>query len=230
MARKLQEEEEREQKLEETRRDEELRLQQDEEIARRMQFEHESDPSPQVVMPTRPLFSRFGNLGGLAPLHNHRHLDPFPSMSLIDEDSDDDDPRPLFDEPDPFPSIFNSIPHHTIFEDGPAPFIFGGIPPFMIDGMQSMPIGMSYENLLNLQPVQTPAKNLDQLPEYKFTKTEPKSNDAPPVIQDCSICLTEFSTGESVKSLPCAHQFHSECINKWLQAHNTCPVCKTKVD
>jgi len=87
---------------------------------------------------------------------------------------------------------------------------------------------MSYEDLLNLQPVSTPAKNRDQLPEYTFKKPDKKNTDAPP--SDCSICLMEYDDGESVKSLPCTHRFHSACIDKWLESHNTCPVCKIQVD
>jgi len=97
--------------------------------------------------------------------------------------------------------------------------------------------GMSYEYLANLPPVSTPATNLDQLPEFSFKKSVQKKSETQqsggqpqqPVFE-CSICLTEFSDGDSVKTLPCAHQFHSGCINKWLEDHNTCPVCKTQVD
>lgn len=43
----------------------------------------------------------------------------------------------------------------------------------------------------------------------------------------CSICLGEFKQEESVRILPeCAHIFHVFCINKWLEHHPNCPLCR----
>ncbi|CAM0910420.1 unnamed protein product [Alopecurus aequalis] len=44
----------------------------------------------------------------------------------------------------------------------------------------------------------------------------------------CSVCLGVFQHGESVRLLPvCLHLFHVECINPWLDAHSTCPICRS---
>ncbi|KAM0953510.1 putative transcription factor C2H2 family [Dioscorea sansibarensis] len=45
----------------------------------------------------------------------------------------------------------------------------------------------------------------------------------------CSVCLEQVNVGELVRSLPCLHQFHSNCIDPWLRQQGTCPVCKYKV-
>lgn len=42
----------------------------------------------------------------------------------------------------------------------------------------------------------------------------------------CSVCLEQVNTGELVRSLPCLHQFHANCIDPWLRQQGTCPVCK----
>ncbi|KAK6935824.1 Zinc finger, RING-type [Dillenia turbinata] len=45
----------------------------------------------------------------------------------------------------------------------------------------------------------------------------------------CTICLEQVNRGELVRSLPCLHQFHANCIDPWLRQQGTCPVCKFKV-
>ncbi|CAI9092375.1 OLC1v1027595C1 [Oldenlandia corymbosa var. corymbosa] len=42
----------------------------------------------------------------------------------------------------------------------------------------------------------------------------------------CSVCLEQVNAGELVRSLPCLHQFHVNCIDPWLRQQGTCPVCK----
>ncbi|KAL0929193.1 hypothetical protein M5K25_001137 [Dendrobium thyrsiflorum] len=44
----------------------------------------------------------------------------------------------------------------------------------------------------------------------------------------CSVCLEQVLAGEMIRSLPCLHQFHSNCIDPWLRQQGTCPVCKHK--
>lgn len=41
--------------------------------------------------------------------------------------------------------------------------------------------------------------------------------------EDCCICL---SSGNEWGELPCKHQFHYDCISKWLQIKNHCPICR----
>jgi hypothetical protein len=42
----------------------------------------------------------------------------------------------------------------------------------------------------------------------------------------CCICLSTFSSGSDVKLLPCKHCFHEECIDKWINKCNSCPICR----
>ncbi|KAK6927006.1 Zinc finger, RING-type [Dillenia turbinata] len=59
-----------------------------------------------------------------------------------------------------------------------------------------------------------------------------KANDNLKSLEDeltCTICLEQVNRGELVRSLPCLHQFHANCIDPWLRQQGTCPVCKFKV-
>lgn len=46
----------------------------------------------------------------------------------------------------------------------------------------------------------------------------------------CSICLTEFADGAVMRRLPCGHDFHRRCVDKWLQQNKRCPLCMHPVD
>ncbi|KAJ0756396.1 putative transcription factor C2H2 family [Helianthus annuus] len=46
---------------------------------------------------------------------------------------------------------------------------------------------------------------------------------------DCPICLEEFHVGDEVRGLPCAHNFHLACIDKWLRLNIKCPRCRCSV-
>jgi hypothetical protein len=46
--------------------------------------------------------------------------------------------------------------------------------------------------------------------------------------QTCSICLDDYSRGDSIRLLPCGfkHHFHKECVDKWLRVNAVCPTCR----
>ncbi|KAK9061370.1 hypothetical protein SSX86_018551 [Deinandra increscens subsp. villosa] len=45
----------------------------------------------------------------------------------------------------------------------------------------------------------------------------------------CSICLADYKQADVVRLLPaCGHWYHVSCIDTWLKAHPTCPMCRNK--
>ncbi|CAN6163836.1 unnamed protein product [Urochloa humidicola] len=48
---------------------------------------------------------------------------------------------------------------------------------------------------------------------------------------ECVVCLQELEDGDVVRVLPpCRHFFHGRCIDAWLCAHSSCPVCRAHPD
>ncbi|KAK1301224.1 hypothetical protein QJS10_CPB13g00351 [Acorus calamus] len=46
-------------------------------------------------------------------------------------------------------------------------------------------------------------------------------------VEPCCVCQEEYTNGEDMGTLNCGHDFHTDCIKKWLMHKNLCPICKT---
>ncbi|XP_059843677.1 uncharacterized protein si:ch211-59o9.10 [Hypanus sabinus] len=46
----------------------------------------------------------------------------------------------------------------------------------------------------------------------------------------CHICFNDYSSGEKLRILPCLHDYHSQCIDRWLKGHISCPICRVDVN
>lgn len=50
-------------------------------------------------------------------------------------------------------------------------------------------------------------------------------------VLECAVCLTAFEEGDDLRLLPhCSHAFHPECIDPWLEARVTCPLCRANLE
>ncbi|XP_026446679.1 RING-H2 finger protein ATL43-like [Papaver somniferum] len=49
---------------------------------------------------------------------------------------------------------------------------------------------------------------------------------------ECAVCLSKYEDEKEVlRLLPkCKHAFHVDCVDTWLDAHSTCPLCRFRVD
>lgn len=45
----------------------------------------------------------------------------------------------------------------------------------------------------------------------------------------CAICLEGLEQSEDRMALPCAHVFHTACVQPWINTHHQCPTCRTDV-
>eukprot|EP01012_Entosiphon_sulcatum_P000823 TRINITY_DN10144_c0_g1_i1.p1 TRINITY_DN10144_c0_g1~~TRINITY_DN10144_c0_g1_i1.p1 ORF type:complete len:558 (-),score=50.09 TRINITY_DN10144_c0_g1_i1:102-1775(-) len=88
---------------------------------------------------------------------------------------------------------------------------------------------MSYEELLELEErigkVNTGVSGdrLESLTSRSVLSTVPTSDST------CCICVSEYEVSEEIRTLPCSHFYHRECVDKWLAENRTCPVCKEDV-
>lgn len=57
--------------------------------------------------------------------------------------------------------------------------------------------------------------NLEELPSID------QNNDS------CIICQDEYEDNEKLGTLDCGHEYHVDCLKKWLLLKNVCPICKS---
>ena len=62
--------------------------------------------------------------------------------------------------------------------------------------------------------------NLNEF-QYKHIKKYSKNKE-----KKCSICLVKYQKPDILKEFPCNHIYHKNCILKWLEKSNICPLCK----
>ncbi|XP_037954438.1 uncharacterized protein DDB_G0292186 [Teleopsis dalmanni] len=86
----------------------------------------------------------------------------------------------------------------------------------------------NYEALLSLAERLGEAKprglartEIDQLPNYKYN---PETHNGDQT--SCVVCMCEFELRQVLRVLPCSHEFHAKCVDKWLRSNRTCPICR----
>ena len=84
-----------------------------------------------------------------------------------------------------------------------------------MDGMEDD----SYESLLELADRIGDARQagltkdvIERLPCRSFKDGHVNGGDS-----ECRICMCEFEQGQKLRALTCFHEYHSRCIDKWLQ-------------
>ncbi|KAK4810815.1 hypothetical protein QYF61_008787 [Mycteria americana] len=77
----------------------------------------------------------------------------------------------------------------------------------------------NYEALLNLAERLGEAKprgltkaDIEQLPSYRFNPSNHQSEQTL-----CVVCMCDFEARQLLRVLPCNHEFHAKCVDKWLK-------------
>ncbi|KAL5143338.1 Receptor y region, transmembrane domain- and RING domain-containing protein 2 [Glycine soja] len=81
----------------------------------------------------------------------------------------------------------------------------------------------SRPSVSSIGSVPAPNDVVESLPVKLYTKLHKHQEE--PV--QCYICLVEYEDGDSMRVLPCHHEFHTTCVDKWLkEIHRVCPLCR----
>ncbi|XP_076941172.1 uncharacterized protein LOC143610630 [Bidens hawaiensis] len=92
---------------------------------------------------------------------------------------------------------------------------------------QQSVISSSRYTLSSIGSVPAPTDVVEALPVKLYRKLSKHLNEEE---AQCYICLVEYEDGDEVRVLPCHHEFHRLCIDKWLkEIHRICPLCRGDV-
>jgi hypothetical protein len=67
---------------------------------------------------------------------------------------------------------------------------------------------------------------IDQMPEIIFSHELHNGSQE----TSCAVCLSEFDDDDVLRRLPCGHNFHRSCIDKWLKRNKVCPLCLQDIE
>ncbi|EMS64581.1 E3 ubiquitin-protein ligase RNF12-B [Triticum urartu] len=89
----------------------------------------------------------------------------------------------------------------------------------VLDEIHRQPSSLS----LSMASAQAPEAVVNSLPCKSYKKLETAQCSAD--MEQCHICLTEYEDGDQIRSLPCKHEFHLQCVDKWLKEIHRRALC-----
>ncbi|OIT20802.1 PREDICTED: E3 ubiquitin-protein ligase RLIM-like isoform X1 [Nicotiana attenuata] len=94
----------------------------------------------------------------------------------------------------------------------------------VLDEIHRQPMSVS----LSVLSLPAPESVVDSFPVKSYSKSE--EVDTGNNVPQCHICLAEYEDGDKIRVLPCHHEFHVSCVDKWLkEIHGVCPLCRGDV-
>lgn len=95
----------------------------------------------------------------------------------------------------------------------------------VLDEIHRQPLSLS----LSMVSQPAPESVVNSFPIKNHKKPNAAEGDDQEVEQ-CYICLAEYEEGDKIRVLPCRHEYHISCVDKWLkEIHGVCPLCRGDV-
>jgi len=69
--------------------------------------------------------------------------------------------------------------------------------------------------------------DIQNLPVKRYDPSE--MQDAEGDRTTCVVCMQDFEEGEQLRVLPCSHEFHTQCVDRWLKVKKDCPLCRRDI-
>lgn len=100
----------------------------------------------------------------------------------------------------------------------------------VLDEIHRQSVALSRSTSLSLVSLPAPEAVVDSF-AVKIHKRADKSVDyVLGQCTECYICLIDYEEGDHIRVLPCSHEFHMSCVDKWLkEVHRVCPLCRGNV-
>lgn len=94
----------------------------------------------------------------------------------------------------------------------------------VLDEIHRQPVSLSL-SMVSL-PAPESVVNSFPLKNHQKLQTVGSGDD----VEQCYICLAEYEEGDKIRVLPCRHEYHMLCVDKWLkEIHGICPLCRADV-
>lgn len=99
----------------------------------------------------------------------------------------------------------------------------------VLDEIHRQSVALSRSTSLSLVSLPAPEAVVDSF-VVKIHKRADMSDYVLGQCAECYICLIEYEEGDHIRVLPCCHEFHMSCVDKWLkEVHRVCPLCRGNV-
>ncbi|XP_076811791.1 uncharacterized protein LOC143458805 isoform X1 [Clavelina lepadiformis] len=187
-------------------------------------------PSMPQAVPNRPMPMPTAVMPAVHPVyHDYTAIDPIATQST----------HAAASNPSLHPLV---LPHWNMAHMIPpmpqfVAYQLPAVPGFMINPLMAyhsfVPViddtePSNYEALLRLAEELGEAKpqglskvKIEQLSSYRF-KPGTQTNEQP----ICVVCMCEWEAKQLLRVLPCKHEFHAKCVDRWLKRNRTCPICR----